>query len=175
MFKNKNRKVKPVNYLILSVICAVVIGIVVYLCSWYKLFDNEKKKIPVIRDSLFEISGDEIDHYIMDNPTCVLYMCVSSTNNCRSYEKDFIKLINSNNLKGYIVYVNLSNVDSIKFIDDFNNKYALKKKINYNYPTLVMIEDGKIDNFIQSSKDNNISMSDTKKFLELNGIGEEVE
>ena len=47
------------NYVILIVIFLLGICLTLYLCKWYKVYDDYQKEIPVIRDSLLEITYDD--------------------------------------------------------------------------------------------------------------------
>lgn len=168
--KKDNKKIH--NYLILAGIFAVSILIVFYLCNWYKVYDEYQKQTPVIRGSLQEIVTDDLEHYLMDNPSVVIYMCTSSDEVCRDFEKSFKKLISKEELNGEIVYLNLSDVDKKTFVDDFNNKYSHKNKLKDYYPAFVVFEDGKVNSIIQGSEDKKLTISRVKQFLELNEIGE---
>jgi hypothetical protein len=172
MPKSELRKISTKNYLILAAIIAVCIGLVIYLCVWYHVFDEQKKDIPVIRGTLSEINSDELDHYVLDNPSTVVYMCTSSSLECRSYEKDFKKLIENKSLQNYIVYLNLSNVDSTTFVNNFNNTYKYRIKLTSSYPALVIFEDGKVTSILEGTNNSKLTIDKTKQFIELNQIGE---
>ena len=51
----KNKMTK--NYLILAVIFIVGIGITLYLCDCYRVYDEYQKQTPVIRGTLSEITN----------------------------------------------------------------------------------------------------------------------
>lgn len=165
-----NKKIK--NYAILVLLFVLGIGITLYLCKLYHVYDEYQKQTPVIRGVLSEIKEDELDHFIMENPTIIVYMCTASDMNCRSYEKDFKKLIIKKNLQEEFVYLNLSDVDQDKFVDSFNENYKFKNKLKTNYPAIVMFEDGVVRNILQGNKDTNLSIKKTEQFIELNNIGE---
>ena len=42
-----------------------------------------------IRGVLSEITSEELEHYISENPTVMMYMCTASNEICRDYEKSF--------------------------------------------------------------------------------------
>ena len=171
--KEKQESKKTIkNYIILVIIFALGIGIILYLCNWYQVYDDYQKQTPVIRGTLSEITSEELEHYVMENPTTIIYMCTSSNMNCRNYEKDLKKLVEQNNLQDAIVYLNLSDVDSKSFIEMFNTKYPYKVKLTENYPALVMIEDGKVRNLLQGKEEEKLTISKTKQFIEINKIGE---
>ena len=169
--EKKQNKKKLKNYIILVVIFLAAIGLTLYLCKWYNVYDEYQKQTPVIRDTLNELSIEEIDHYVIDNPTAVVYMCTASELKCRNFEKDFKKLIKNENLQEKIVYLNISDVDAQAFYNDFNNKYNYKKELNH-YPALIMFEDGKITRIIQGSDEKELNISQVKQIVETSKIGE---
>ena len=175
MEKTELRKIPIKNYIILGVIFIIGIAIIGYLCNWYKVYDEYQRETPVIRGTLSEITAEEINHYVLDNPTTIFYMCTSKDFSCRNYEKDLKKLIESKELQNNIIYVNLTNVDINSFVDDFNNTYNYKKKLTTNYPALVIFEDGKIISILQGNKEKKLTVSKTKQFIELNNIGSSYE
>ncbi len=169
--EKKQNKKKLKNYIILIVIFLAAIGLTLYLCKWYNVYDEYQKQTPVIRDTLNELSIEEIDHYVIDNPTAVVYMCTASELKCRNFEKDFKKLIKNENLQEKIVYLNISDVDAQAFYNDFNNKYNYKKELKH-YPALIMFEDGKITRIIQGSDEKELNISQVKQIVETSKIGE---
>lgn len=175
MAQNKNEEKKKVgvkNYAILALIFAVGIGLTLYLCNWYNVYDAYQKETPVIRGTLSEITKDELEHYILENPTTVIYMCTASDITCRDYEKDFKKLVEKEELQEVIVYLNLNDVNEKEFIDSFNNMYPYKVKLTKYYPALVIFEEGKIRNILQGKEDEKLTITKTKQFIEMNRIGE---
>ena len=75
-------------------------------------------------------------------------------------------------MSDYISYVNLTNANQEEFVNTFNNKYSAKKKITSSYPALVVLDNGKISDIIQTKKDKKVSVKEVKEFLEENNIGE---
>ena len=169
---NEKKKGGLKNYLILTAIFLAGIVLTLYLCNLYYVYDEYQKQTPVIRDTLFEITSDELEHYILENPTKVIYMCTSSEMVCRNYEKGFKKLIKSKELQEDIVYLNLSGLDQNKFIEEFNNKFKFKVKLTTYYPALVVFEDGKITSKLQGNADEELTIVKTKQFIEIHKIGE---
>lgn len=169
------REIPTKNYIILAILFIAVVMLVLYLCNLYLVYDAHQRNIPVIRDTLFEIQPDEVEHYVMENPTTVFYMCTASNENCRDYEKDFKKLILKDELQSAIVYVNLSDVDQDEFADTFNAKYPYKVSLKTNYPALVVFEDGEISSLLQAASGEKLTISDTSQFIKLNKIKTEGE
>ena len=160
------------KYLILIFIFLLSMGLVIYLCKWYKVYDDYQKEIPVIRDILFEITDVDLEHYILDNPSAIIYMCTASNETCRSFEKDLKKLVLKKEYTDKIIYLNLSGLDQEKFVEKFNSKYKFKNKLSTSYPAVVIFEDGAISALLQGNETRKITVENVKDFLELNSIGE---
>ncbi len=170
--KKQQDKINIKNYLLLLLIFVLGIGITLYLSRLYDVYDEYQKQTPVIRDTLSEISSEELEHYILENPTTVIYMCTSSDTICRDFEKDFKKLIKKNALQDDIIYLNLSDIDQEKFVNDFNSSYNFRNKLTTKYPAIVMFEDGEVRNILQGKENEKLTIKRTEQFIELNNIGE---
>lgn len=161
------------NYIILIVIFILCWGLTLYLCEWYKVYNDYEKQTPVIRGTLSEITYEDLDHYVVDVPSIIVYICTSYDDNCRNFEKNFKKYVNKNDLNDSIVYLNITNIDKQQFINDFNNKYNYKGKLTGNYPAFVSFKDGKINSVLQATDNKNLSLSKVDSFLDLNNYEEE--
>ncbi len=171
--ENQHEETKRIhNYLIVVLLFAVCVVIVLYLCELYKVQKDAEQKIPIIRDSLSEIFSDDLDHYILDNPRTVIYMCTANNDDCRMFEKNFKKLLRRGDYQDEIVYLNLTDINQEEFIANFNKKYPYRDGITEFYPAFVLFEDGKIKSFLQGNKEKKLVISKVKSFLELNNIGE---
>ena len=172
--KAKDDKKKTIhNYLLLIILFAITAGVVIYLCKWYNVYNEYQKETPVIRDSLMEIGNGDLEHYILDNPTAVIYMCTAKDEECRTFEKDFKKLLKKRDYNNEIIYLNLSDLNQEEFVQSFNDKYNYKIKLTTHYPAFVLFEDGKVVSVLQGNKNKKLTVSKVKQFLELNEIGEE--
>ena len=118
----KENKIAPKNYIIIALIFAATISLTLYLCNCYSVYNEGKKEVPVIRGVISEITTEDFDHYILENQSALVYICTASDMNCRNFEKDFIKFIKRDNLQDEIIYLNVSNLDADKFVEDFNIK-----------------------------------------------------
>ena len=171
MEKGKTKS-KLKNYLILFGLFFACVIIVLYLCSWYRVYDQYQKETPVIRGSVQEIMSEDLEHYVLDNPYAVIYMCTASDEKCRSFEKNFKKLIEKKELTEDIIYLNLSDTDLDAFTEEFNNRYSYKTKLTTNYPAIVLFEDNKVVGLLQGNNKKELTVTRVKQFLELNEIGE---
>lgn len=172
MAKNKSKKNYFKNYIILGLLFLGCVLITLYICKCYQVYDEHQKQVPVIRGTLFEITEKELSPYISENPTTIIYMCTSSNEKCRNYEKDFIKLIEQYELQDEFVYLNLSKVDKDEFVNNFNNTYNYKVELTKNYPAIVLFEDNEVKYILQGKKDEPLTITKTKQFIDLNKIGE---
>jgi len=161
------------NYIILIIIFILCWGLTLYLCEWYKVYNDYEKQTPVIRGTLSEITYEDLDHYVVDVPSVIVYICTSYDDNCRNFEKNFKKYVKKNDLNDSIVYLNITNIDKQQFINDFNNKYNYKGKLTGNYPAFVSFKDGKINSVLQATDNKNLSLSKVDSFLDLNNYEEE--
>lgn len=168
--EKKKKTIK--NYIILLVVVLLFVGLVLYLCKWYKVYDEYQKDIPIIRGSLQEIVNDDLEHYVLDNPTSIIYICTADDDNCRNFEKKFKKFIQNNELGDEIVYLNVTGLDQNAFVTSFNEKYAKKKKLTANYPAVVLFEDGKATSILQAKPDKELSIEKVDNFIDLNKLGE---
>lgn len=157
------------NYIQVAILFAIAIVAVLYLSNWYNNYKKDKLSIPVIDGVLSEIKYEELDPYLQENNgTMYLYMCTSDEDVCRTFEKDFIKVIKKKNLFSKITYLNLTDKDNRKaFLREFNDKYANKKKVN-DYPVIVRFKDSKIVEVIGGN--NGLTINKLNNYIEEKGI-----
>lgn len=170
--KEKERKIGIKNYLILALIFTAATTITLYLCNVYSVYEESKRQIPVIRGTLSEIKCEELQHYISENPTVMLYMCTASDMTCRNYEKDLKKYVEKEEMQDKIIYLNITEEESSTFADEFNKKYPSRLKLNNNYPALVIFEDGIVTHLLQAKETEELTITKTKQFMDLHKIGE---
>ena len=171
MKDNEEKKKIVRNYVLLVLLFLGSIGIVLYLCELYKVSDEERKRVPIISGSLQEIYHGDLEHYVMDNPSTIIYMCTANGDVCRNFERDFTKLLKKNHYN-QLIYLNLTDLDQEEFVRQFNNTYHYKNEITSYYPAFVLFEDGKIKSILQGNEKKNLTITKVKQFLELNEIGE---
>ena len=169
---NKKENKELHNYIIVILTFLLCIGIVLYVCRIYEIKEAEKRKIPVIRGSVLEIYKDDLKHYVMDNPTSLVYMCTANSDTCRTFEKSLKKLLQKEDYDDEIVYLNLTDLDQEAFVEEFNQEFPYKTKLTLNYPAFVLFEEGKVKNILQGTLNKNLTITKVKTFLELNEIGD---
>lgn len=170
--KETQRKVGIKNYLILALIFIVATVITLYLCNVYNVYEESKRQIPVIRGTLSEITSEELEHYISENPTIMMYICTASNETCRKYEQRLKKYVVREELQETMVYLNLTEDENLNFSEKFNEKYSVNLKLKDNYPALVIFEEGKVTHLLQGKEKEKLTITKTKQFMELHKIGE---
>ena len=166
------RKVPKKNYVIFLVMILVTFLLVYYLYRFYTVYSDYQKQTPIIREVLPEITEQELEHYVQESPSIVIYMCTASDDTCRNFEKSLKKLVIKKELANYITYVNLTNTDLEQFSNHFNNSYPYKQKLENHYPALVVFEDSEIRDLLQSKQGKKLTIEEVDQFLKRNKIGE---
>ena len=138
----------------------------------YIIYNNNKKyegDVPLLRNKVSEIEYDDVDDYINDNNTVLLYFGVVHDDNSEKIEEGLIKSIDKDNIE--FVYVNITNLKTkTKYFENFNNKYGTSIKKITNYPAFVYIKDKKIEEIVQRD-DRYLEMNDISQMMEV--IGEQ--
>ena len=168
--KEDNKKEIPTqNYVILGVIIIITLLGVIYLCSWYRQYHDNKINQPVITSVLREVQFNNLDTVLTERDMLIMYMCTTDENICRSFEKKFSEYIKDNNLTEEIVYLNLGySSDENDLLSTVYNTYksdTLVKKV-YEYPTLVIFNQGEIVDVLSSNSKNKITIDQVSEFLE---------
>jgi len=165
---NKSEKNYVKNYIILLFLFAICIGFTLYLCRWYSVYREYKNDIPVIRGTLSEITPDELDHYVIDNSSVLIYLCTSNSNECRTFEKKLKKYVLRKELSEKIIYLNLTGVNQEDFIKSINDKYNLNKNLTSNYPAFILFKEGNVEVLLQGDSKKALTISKLDSFIELN-------
>lgn len=152
------------NYVILGIIYLAIILLVAYLAKWYQTYQEYEKQTPVIQGVLQEISTNEVEHYLMEEPNTMLYLCTASADTCRDFEKDFKYTVKKKGLETTITYLNLSQEENpVSYVDNFVNKYG-KPDVGTSYPMLLQFQDGKIYKYAT-----NLTKESAEAFLKARG------
>ena len=163
----KSKKNQKQNYIVLVVIYIVVIAIVLYLASLYNTYKNYQKEIPVLENIISEINPNEVEHYLTENPSPILYLCTASDDECREFEETIKSPLEKNNYED-IVYVNLEDVDNKKsFIQNLLDKYGQDFSIE-RIPCLIKFTEGKIQAIEDGLNGALLTRDEALNFLDIN-------
>lgn len=158
--KEEKRVIPNKNYIIVAVIFIATIGLMFFLRNWYISYQDYENTIPVLSGVISEVRYNEIDNYLSDNPSVVIYMGDAKDYDCREFELELKELLESKQIKDRVIYYNITDVKNKNLLlKEFNNKYALNNKIS-SYPVIVIFEDGKIVDYKSKTASKNLTISD---------------
>lgn len=162
------RKIPVKNYLFLGIIIVVTLLAALYLFAWFKQYNDSKINTPVIASTLREVEYNDLKTVLKERDVLIMYMCTTDEHICRSFEKKFASYIKEHNLTEDVIYLNLGyNSDENNLIEKVYNNYksdTLVKKV-YDYPTLLIFNQGKIVDVLSSNKKNKISIDKVEELL----------
>ncbi len=174
MTKLPKKKVTKKNYLIVGVIYLVIILLVLYFASWYNTYQEYQKEIPVLRNTVFEIKPEEVEHYLLENPSCVLYLCVASDEECRSFEVNFKKTLARYDWQNAITYVNinLQSAEKEAYLTQLLATYGNQDMVIQRTPALLAFDDGKLVAVESGLNGAALTIHEAVKFMDVYRTGE---
>lgn len=166
---NIKKEIPFKNYVTLGIIIVITLLISMYVFSWYRQYNDNKTTKPVITNTLREVEYNNLDNVLQERDILIMYMCTTSEDICRNFEDKFSKYIKQNNLTEEIIYLNLGySKDENNLLMSVYNKYKSKhlvKKV-YDYPTLLIFNEGEIVDVLSSNSKNKINIEEVQEFLE---------
>ena len=134
------REIPKKNYFILFIVIVLSLLIAFYFRNWYKAYEDSYLSKSIVGNYLFEINYKELDNYLVENQSAIIYVGKVGNEKIRNFEKKFINAINQNDLKNKILYLDLSN-----YKGDTNNKYTINDKDITSVPNISVFKNGKLD------------------------------
>ena len=134
------REIPKKNYFILFIVIVLSLLIAFYFRKWYKAYEDSYLSKSIVGNYLFEINYKELDNYLVENQSAIIYVSKVGNEKIRNFEKKFINAINQNDLKNKILYLNLNN-----YKGDINNKYTINDKDITSVPNISVFKNGKLD------------------------------
>lgn len=149
------------NYIIVIFILIFTYILTFYLMNNYKSNNN-------LLSFVSEIKYNEISDYITENQEVVIYMSLSNNKITKDLEKELEKLTIKKNLKNKYLYLNLNKANN-NFYNEFYVNYideAREKEFEIKAPTIVLIENGRMTNYLNNI--NNIEQ--IEEFFKKTGV-----
>ena len=169
MFKRRKEKERQKKYLILGGIYLAVIVLVLYFSWWYVTYQDYKMETPVLQNTISAITTEEIEHYLMENPTSILYFCIASDKECRSFEQDFKIEILKNEWQDRMTYVDLTSIDDkMGYLNQLIKNYNSSITVSQT-PVFIAFEDGMIKEIASGNETNKLTVEKASHFIEKNG------
>ena len=165
----KKRKIPTKNYIIYSVIVIVTLLAVFYLNEWYKAFKINQLNNSYIANYVQELNYEEFKNYAQENPNSIVYMGITNSEECLTFEKKLYKVIKDNNLLDELVFLNLTDISKQDdYLDrvqtDFYNS-VITVKLD-NVPSVAIMRSGKIVDIIVDEENTVLEKSNIINLLE---------
>lgn len=161
-------KSKRKNYIVLGIIYLVVIVAVLYLASWYNTYKNYREEIPILQNVLLEVKPDELDHFLMENPSSILYLCKANDSDCRDFESSLKTALQNNDYQD-IVYVNLMGTDdTTNYLKELLEKYNSSDYTIERTPCLIKFTDGKVTDIEDGLNGAVMTKDEALNFIDVN-------
>lgn len=157
------REIPKKNYFILFIVIVLSLMIALYFRKWYKAYEDGYLSKSIMGNYLFEINYKELDDYLVENQSAIIYVSKVGNEKIRNFEKKFINAINQNDLKNKILYLDLSN-----YKGDTNNMYTINDKDITSVPNISVFKNGKLDDIYVINVDG-YSMEKIISYLILKG------
>ena len=157
------REIPKKNYFILFIVIVLSLLIAFYFRKWYKAYEDSYLSKSIVGNYLFQINYKELDNYLVENQSAIIYVSKVGNEKIRNFEKKFINAINQNDLKNKILYLDLSN-----YKGDTNDKYTINDKDITSVPNISVFKNGKLDDIYVIDVDR-YSMEKIISYLVLNG------
>lgn len=141
------REIPKKNYIIVGFIAIAVVILVLYMAKLYNNV-NINKGNSIMSNYLFNVTTNELDSYLLENPNIIIYWANSEDISNSSFEKDLKKYIVKYDLQKNFVFVNTNNI-SEEEINNITKKYLNDELKNKNInlkitPNILIVEEGKI-------------------------------
>lgn len=172
----KKREIPQKNYFKLGAVLIATIAITFYWASWYNTTKEYRMNNSVIPTVIGEVTMEELDNYLLENPDIMIYFASSKDNDIKDFEDDFKKILVKEDLKNDFIYMDTSKIQNQEFYQSFAKKYYSKvlksKKVSLDIiPNVVLMEDGKVTDVMHLSKKEMIE-EDIKNFIKKHGVNE---
>ncbi|MDD2625660.1 MAG: hypothetical protein PHR55_02770 [Bacilli bacterium] len=132
--------------LLLLLILSVTIFFCNYFLSWHSVYKEYNLNVSILSDYLVEVSNNEFDSYITENPNSFVYLGVVDDLETRNFEKEFKATINRYFLNDKVIYINIKDIDINELLKPYNDIKQIEKT-----PVIIYFEEGKVLDFINTS------------------------
>lgn len=134
MKKEELRKIPTKNYVMLAIILLVSLGLVYYFHLWYLAYNENKLGNRIMDKYMDNINYNELDNYLVENNSAIVYTSVLNDNDIREFEKQFKLLFKKKKIKYNLLYMDVTDD-----LDSFNYKYS-----NVGVPSLMIFSEGRL-------------------------------
>lgn len=154
----EKRSIPLKNYIIFTIISLLSFLFVFNLSRWYK---ENKPATNILNKTIKEVLPQELESFLTENGTVVIYLTNSNDDALIDFEKDFKNYIIEKQIENDIFYYDLSK--------DENNIFRNKLDSDNFYPNLYMIKDHEFSSKLFLNK-TNITIDQIEVFLTTNEV-----
>lgn len=170
----QKKQIPAKNYYILGSIIIITIALAFYLTMWYNTAKEYRMNNSIITTVLGELTMEELDNYLLENPEVIIYMASSKDQTIKDFEDEFKTFLIKNDLKNNFIYVDVSKINTPEFYQSFANKYYTEELKNKQknldiIPNALMLENGKVIDLMYR-RPIKIKKEDIKVFLKKHGV-----
>lgn len=149
------RQIPKKNYVILIL---MIIGVVVVTCLGARIYNNTIKTSSILYKYLKTIKGDELNLYLNENPSTVIYISDRYDVSKEGLEEKLKDRIIELNLYENFIYLDKEQLTP-SFIADFNKQNETSITIS-KLPTLIVFNDNEVEIIYYSLKEEDVKTID---------------
>ena len=149
------KKIPVKNYFILILILIIVVAVTFLVADLYK---KNKQKENSFYTEMKSIGHKELNLYLKENPTTIIYIADKYSNENEETEKKLKNIIIETNLYDNFVYLDKTELSNY-FLENFEKEYDTKidkKKL----PIIIIVNDRKVEAIYNSVNDSVINLID---------------
>ena len=102
------RKISTKNYVIYTIIVLITIAVVIFFSKWYEIKKDGQTTHRM--NSIAEIKETDLDNYLVENPSVIIYLSNSHKEELKDFESEFNKYILMFLFTSSIIYLLYSNI-----------------------------------------------------------------
>ena len=148
------RKIPKKNYIIYAIIVVVTLALVLYMNEWYKAYKQKQLDESYIAKHINEVNYEEFKYISRENPNLIIYIGKTNCKECIKLEKNLYKIIDKNELKDEMIFLNVTALDNINRLSDYSRE---ELNLNYNVPSIAILKDSKITDVLNSNENKEIT------------------
>lgn len=149
------RQIPKKNYIIFLL---MLVGVVLVTFLGVRVYNNNIKPSSVLYKYLKTIKGDELNLYLSENPSTVIYISDKYDVSKEDLEKELKNKIIDLNLYDNFIYLDKDELNK-DFINEFNKQNKTSITID-KLPTLIIFNDNEVESVYYSLTESNIKELD---------------
>jgi len=146
------------NYLILTFICLLTICILLYLVNVYNSKKEYENSTNERMNFLKEITYEDFDNYIRENPDFILYISNSEDTEIVKLENSLKNSIIKKEYSDDMIYLNSKNLP-VDFFETIKKYFSVNLNLNEysSIPNLLIVKEGTIEEIFYINSSTTIS------------------